>query len=48
MSFRIGGINVGGDSKLFVVAELSGNHNQSLDIEHWLLLRLQQNLELMC
>ncbi len=31
MSFHIGGINVGGDSKLFVIAELSGNHNQSLD-----------------
>ena len=31
MNFKIGKCNVGVGKKAFIVAELSGNHNQSLD-----------------
>jgi pseudaminic acid synthase len=32
MNFNIGNINVGDDSKVFVIAELSANHNQNFEI----------------
>lgn len=31
MSFEIGGIRIGADARPFIIAEMSGNHNQSLD-----------------
>jgi pseudaminic acid synthase len=31
MKFCIGGINIGGDNAPFIIAEMSGNHNQSLE-----------------